>query len=77
MSEQFEAWFKNVFDNAMYSEQEKEELKTYTWLAWRDSRRAIGEPVAYYGDNGAYYNTTQAAAKDGVENITSLYEITQ
>ncbi len=76
MSEQFEQWFKNVFDNAMYSEEEKEELKTYTWLAWRDSRRAIGEPAAYYA-NDVYYNTAKAALKDGAEEVTPLYEIPQ
>ncbi len=63
-------------DNAMYSDTEKEELKTYTWLAWRDSRRKIGEPVAFYA-NEAYYNTAQAAAKDGAKEITPLYEISQ
>ncbi len=76
MSQQFEEWFKNFFENAMYSENEKVEIKAYTWLAWRDSRRNIGEPCAFYG-NGAYYNTAQAAAKDGVEHITPLYEIDQ
>lgn len=43
MTEAFEKWFKETFDNPMYSEEEKESLKLYTWLAWRDSRRNLDD----------------------------------
>lgn len=31
------------------------------------------QPVAFYGSNGAYYNTSKAAIKDGCEDVTPLY----
>ncbi|GAB7454679.1 hypothetical protein OUHCRE13_43050 [Enterobacter roggenkampii] len=41
MTNEFLAWFaQHIGDRPFFSEEEKEELKTYTWLAWRDSLRA-------------------------------------
>lgn len=40
MSEEFLSWFKRFYeDKTYYTNEEKEELKVHTWLAWRDSRR--------------------------------------
>lgn len=39
MSQEFEKWFSDVFKKELYTDEEYEEIKTYTWLAWRDSRR--------------------------------------
>lgn len=42
--EQFDKWFNETFPLYLYPEgEEREELETYTWLAWRDSRR-VQEP---------------------------------
>ena len=32
-------WFDDSFPSPLFSEEEREELKIYTWMAWRDSRR--------------------------------------
>lgn len=39
--EQFEKWFSENFDRPYYSDEEREELEVYTFLAWRASRAAI------------------------------------
>lgn len=39
--EQFERWFGDNFDRPYYSDDEREDLKVYTFLAWRASRAAI------------------------------------
>lgn len=39
--EQFERWFSENFDRPYYSDEEREELEVYTFLAWRASRSAI------------------------------------
>lgn len=42
MTNEFLAWFsQHIGDRSFYSEEEKEEIKIYTWLAWRDSRRSM------------------------------------
>ncbi|HED4202434.1 TPA: hypothetical protein R4288_001479 [Enterobacter cloacae subsp. cloacae] len=42
MTNEFLAWFsQHIGERPFFSEEEKEELKTYTWLAWRDSRRSL------------------------------------
>ena len=41
MTEDFLAWFdKNFTVHLWSSEEERQEIKTYTWLAWRDYKRA-------------------------------------
>lgn len=74
MTEQFEKWFDEVFSETLFKGEEREETKLYIWLAWRDSRRKIGEPCVYFA-NGAYYNTLKAALKDGGESPVALFEI--
>lgn len=39
--EQFEKWFSENFDKPYYSDEERDELEVYTFLAWRASRAAI------------------------------------
>lgn len=40
--EKFDLWFQMTFPNHLYPEGDsRDELQTYTWLAWRDSRRTI------------------------------------
>ena len=39
MTQEFEKWFSDNFKKHLYTDEEYEELKTYTWLSWRDSRR--------------------------------------
>lgn len=39
--EQFEKWFSENFDRPYYSDEERDELEVYTFLAWRASRAAI------------------------------------
>ncbi len=40
MTEQFLEWFDKTFTLGMFPEGERrEELKIYTWLAWRDALR--------------------------------------
>lgn len=39
MSEQFLEWFDKTFSEALFSGEEREYLKTYTWFAWRDALR--------------------------------------
>ncbi|EPA3072233.1 TPA: hypothetical protein ACNOH0_003802 [Enterobacter hormaechei] len=42
MTNEFLAWFaQHIGERPFFSEEEKEEIKTYTWLAWRDSRRSL------------------------------------
>jgi hypothetical protein len=41
MTKEFEDWFKEHFSFKCFSDEEREELKVYCWMAWRDSRRAI------------------------------------
>ncbi|GEM_PF-5485423 len=42
--EKFKKWFDLSFPKHLYPEGEsRDELQTYTWLAWRDSRRNMGE----------------------------------
>lgn len=45
MSQKFEKWFSDTFKKHLYTDEEYEELKTYTWLAWRDSRREFLEEL--------------------------------
>lgn len=39
--EQFEKWFSENFDRPYYSDEERDGLEVYTFLAWRASRAAI------------------------------------
>lgn len=41
MTPEFNEWFDDSFPplSSLFSEEEREELKIYTWMAWRDSRR--------------------------------------
>lgn len=39
--EQFEKWFSENFDRPYYSDEDRDELEVYTFLAWRASREAI------------------------------------
>lgn len=39
--EQFEKWFSENFDRPYYSDEERDKLEVYTFLAWRASRAAI------------------------------------
>lgn len=39
MTSEFNEWFDDIFTSPLFSEEEREELKTYLWMAWRDSRR--------------------------------------
>lgn len=42
--EQFDIWFQETFPRHLFPEgEEREEFETYTWLAWRDSRRKSQE----------------------------------
>lgn len=46
MTEQFEKWFDKNFPRHMWNcegEGEREEVKVYTWLAWRDALRQNSE----------------------------------
>lgn len=44
MTEQFEKWFDKNFPRHMWNhEDEREEIKVYTWLAWRDALRQNSE----------------------------------
>ncbi|MGL5726375.1 MAG: hypothetical protein ACRCYD_00755 [Plesiomonas sp.] len=43
MTPQFEEWFERNIPVKCYTPEELEDLKTNMWLAWRDSRRLIGE----------------------------------
>ena len=49
MTNEFLAWFaQHIGERPFFSEEEKEELKTYTWLAWRDSvgcTEMLEEPI--------------------------------
>lgn len=41
MTKEFEDWFEKYFPvNLWPVEEDREEMKLYTWLAWRDSRRS-------------------------------------
>ncbi|MGP1238857.1 hypothetical protein [Serratia sp. CY37869] len=53
-----------------------------SWAAWKREAERLqaiidanreAQPVAFYGSNGAYYNTSKAAIKDGCEDVTPLY----
>ena len=39
MTEQFIKWFDEVFSEALFKGEEREEMKLYTWLARRDALR--------------------------------------
>nr|DAH69287.1 MAG TPA: hypothetical protein [Bacteriophage sp.] len=39
--EQFEKWFSDNFGRPYYSDEERDELEVYTFLAWRASREEI------------------------------------
>lgn len=40
MTEDFLTWFNKNFPVHLWpSEEERQEIKTYTWLAWRDAKR--------------------------------------
>lgn len=41
MTEEFVKWFDETFSAVLFQGEEREYLKTYTWFAWRDSRRNI------------------------------------
>lgn len=44
--EEFDAWFKDGFPLRLFPEgEDREELETYTWLAWRDSQRKACQPA--------------------------------
>ena len=49
--EQFEEWFSENFDRPYYSDEERDGLEVYTFLAWRASRAAVEiELPDVYGD---------------------------
>ena len=40
MTEDFLKWFDDTFPVHLWpSKEEREEIKKYTWLAWRDAKR--------------------------------------
>lgn len=42
--EKFEKWFELTFPKHIYPDGEsRDEIETYLWLAWGDSRRDMGE----------------------------------
>lgn len=43
MTEEFLGWFGDTFKEHLFSPEDFEELKIYTWLAWRDSRRGLNK----------------------------------
>ena len=59
--EQFEKWFSENFHRPYYSDEERDELEVYTFLAWRASRAAIEIelpnqfPGEYYLDRDVIY----------------------
>lgn len=54
--EQFEEWFSENFDRPYYSDEEREELEVYTFLAWRASRSAIEIESPDFVDSRAALN---------------------
>lgn len=71
--EQFEKWFSENFDKPYYSDEERDELEVYTFLAWRASRAAI--EVELPGIYGEKY-TPSSVTMDGFdfeEYLTDLY----
>lgn len=49
--DEFERWFKRTFPLHLFPEgEDREELETYTWLAWRDSQRLAGQPARKGGE---------------------------
>lgn len=71
--EQFEKWFSENFDKPYYSDEERDELEVYTFLAWRASRAAIEvELPDIYGEK----YTPSSVTMDGFdfeEYLTDLY----
>lgn len=71
--EQFEKWFGENFDKPYYSDEERDELEVYTFLAWRASRAAIEvELPDIYGEK----YTPSSVTMDGFdfeEYLTDLY----
>lgn len=46
MSEAFETWYKGLSIVVKTEEEEEQEImKTWLWLAWRDSRRALVKTI--------------------------------
>lgn len=46
MTEDFKAWFDKHFPPHLWPvEEERKEVMTYTWFAWRDAIRATGIKV--------------------------------
>ena len=46
MTEDFKSWFDKNFPPHLWPvEEERQEVMTYTWLAWRDAIRAAGIKV--------------------------------
>lgn len=43
MTKEFLEWFGDTFKEYLFSPEDFEELKIYTWLAWRDSRREMNK----------------------------------
>lgn len=43
MTEEFLEWSGDTFKEYLFTPESLEELKTYTWLAWRDSRRKLNK----------------------------------
>ena len=42
MTEEFLAWFDKNFPVHLWPvEEDRQEVKTYTWLAWRDALRSV------------------------------------
>lgn len=54
--EQFEKWFSENFDRPYYSDEERDELEVYTFLAWRASRAAIEIEYPDFIDSRAALN---------------------
>lgn len=45
MSEAFEKYFKKLEGAFQGDEEHKEEIKTYMWISWRDSRRELAKTM--------------------------------
>lgn len=53
--EQFEKWFSDNFDRPYYSDEGRDELEVYTFLAWQASRAAIEiQACPCPNDHGSY-----------------------
>ncbi len=65
---------QNVIDALAGAGESWSDIEEYM-VKWDEERRKAMEaqPVAFYGSNGAYYNTSKAAIKDGCEDVTPLY----